>query len=64
MNNKHNKATSKELLDIIVNDIGELDLTNYLAIYRIGDLANRLIGAIDVVGKEIFAPASEELSNG
>lgn len=63
MSNKHNKATSRELLDIIVNDIKEVDLTSYLAIYRIGDLANRLISVIDIVGKEIFTPTSEELSN-
>ena len=48
------KQTAKELLEIIANDIEQIDLTHYTAIYRIGDLANRLIGVINVVGDEIF----------
>ena len=48
------KLTSKELLEIIASDIAEIDLTHYTAIYRIGNLANRLISVIDVVGIEIF----------
>ena len=48
------KLTSKELLEIIAHDIGQIDLDDYSAIYRIGDLANRLISVIDVVGNEIF----------
>lgn len=53
------KLTSKELLEIISHDINEIDLTDYTAIYRIGDLANRLISVIDVVGKEIFNDTKE-----
>jgi hypothetical protein len=48
------KQNSKELLEIIAHDINEIDLTHYTAIYRIGDLANRLINVINVVGNEIF----------
>jgi len=48
------KLTSKELLEIIAHDINEIDLKHYSAIYRIGDLANRLINVIEVVGNEIF----------
>jgi len=48
------KLTSRELLEIIASDIAEVDLTHYTAIYRIGDLANRLINVIEIVGKEIF----------
>ncbi len=47
-------ATSKELLEVIAHDINEIDLNHYTAIYRIGDLANRLISVINVVGNEIF----------
>jgi hypothetical protein len=47
-------ATSKELLEIIAHDIKEIDLNHYTAIYRIGDLANRLINVINVVGNELF----------
>ena len=52
-------ATSKELLEVIAHDINEIDLNHYTAIYRIGDLANRLISVIDVVGKEIFNDTEE-----
>lgn len=48
------KLNSKELLEIIAHDINEIDLEHYSAIYRIGDLANRLINVIQVVGNEIF----------
>lgn len=46
--------TSRELIDDIVSDIQSLDLTHYTAIYRLGNYANRLIAAIEVVGNEIF----------
>ena len=48
------KQTAKELLEIIAHDINEIDLTHYTAIYQIGNLANRLIKVIDVVGNELF----------
>jgi len=48
------KQTSKELLEIIASDINEIDLEHYTAIYAIGDLANRLISVINVVGSELF----------
>jgi hypothetical protein len=54
------KLTSKELLEIIAHDINEIDLEHYTAIYAIGDLANRLIRVIEVVGNEIF---NEEENN-
>lgn len=53
------KQTSKEMLEIIAHDINEIDLNHYTAIYRIGDLANRLIGVINVVGNEIFNDTEE-----
>lgn len=55
------KLTSKELLEIIASDIKEIDLEHYTAIYAIGDLANRLIGVIDVVGNEIFPKSDSEV---
>jgi hypothetical protein len=53
------KQTAKELLEIIAHDINEIDLNHYTAIYHIGDLANRLIGVINVVGNEIFNDKKE-----
>ena len=54
------KQTAKDLLEVIASDINEIDLSHYTAIYRIGDLANRLIGVINVVGNEIFNDTKEE----
>jgi hypothetical protein len=48
------KQTAKELLDIAANDIKEIDLSNYLAMYRINDVANQLINASALLGKELF----------
>jgi hypothetical protein len=48
------KQTARELLDVIVNDIQQIDLEHYQAIYALGDIANRVARVIDVAGKEIF----------
>ena len=53
------KQTAKELLEIAANDIKEIDLSNYLAMYRINDIANQLINASALLGKELFAPKCE-----
>lgn len=47
-------TTAKELLDIAANDIKELDLTNYNAMYRINAIANQLLNASALLGKELF----------
>lgn len=48
------KQTAKELLEIAANDIKEIDLSNYLAMYRINDIANQLIRASALLGEELF----------
>lgn len=53
--------TSKELLELIASDIKEINLEHYTAIYEIGDLANRLIGVINVVGNELFPKSNSEV---
>lgn len=50
-------TTTKEMLEIAVNDIKELDLTHYTAMYRINDIANLLINASAQLGKELFEEA-------
>lgn len=54
------KQTAKELLEIAANDIQEIDLSNYLAMYRINDIANQLIKASALLGEELFAPKCED----
>ncbi len=54
------KQTAKELLEIAANDIKEIDLSNYLAMYRINDIANQLIRASALLGEELFAPKCED----
>lgn len=46
--------TAKELLAAIASDIESLDLADYSAIFQLGNIANRVIGCIDVVGNEIY----------
>jgi hypothetical protein len=52
--------TSKERLEIIAHNIKEIDLSNYTAIYAIGNLANELISVIEIVGKELFPDSAKE----
>lgn len=51
---------AKELLEIAANDIKEIDLSNYLAMYRINDIANQLIRASALLGEELFAPKCDD----
>jgi hypothetical protein len=53
------KQTARELLDIAANDIKEIDLSNYLAMYRINDIANQLIKASALLGEELFNDKKE-----
>lgn len=48
------KQTARELLEVAVNDLQEIDLTNYLGMYRINDIANLLIKASALLGEELF----------
>ena len=43
------------MLEIAAHDIGQIDLSNYLAMYRINDIANRLISASALLGEELFS---------
>lgn len=56
------KQTAKELLEIAANDIKEIDLSNYLAMYRINDIANQLIKASALLGEELFT-TNEKVAN-
>ena len=51
--------STKEMLEIAVNDIQQIDLTHYTAMYRINDIANLLINASAQLGKELFEEAQQ-----
>jgi hypothetical protein len=53
--------TAKEMLEIAAHDIGQIDLSNYLAMYRINDIANQLIRASALLGEELFGNESEAI---
>lgn len=55
------KQTAKELLEVAVNDLQQIDLTNYLGMYRINDVANLLIRASAILGEELFGEREAEL---
>ena len=54
-------TTAKEMLEIAANDILEIDLSNYLAMYRINAIANQLLQASALLGEELFADKEGEL---
>ena len=56
---KVTKQTARELLDIAANDIKEIDLSNYLGMYQINNIANQLIRASALLGEELFNDKKE-----
>lgn len=47
-------TTAKEMLEIAAHNIKEIDLNHYSAMYQINDIANSLINASALLGKELF----------